>query len=325
MVCFPARPALSSMCLSLLALACGGTGPADGFDVEAVQASAPASMHFLRSFSTQVAQDGLHAGQAIQVHYDADRMYDIVNGSSSVGHFASAHHCYGYGCCEVQFSNIEMRWRTDEGAFVATPLAANGTAHITLPTSARHLEVYFFSPGYDLKTWYCGCGPECGAQNRERAGFGLQRFDAYDSRFGENYRFDVSAPVAPLARRDDGQWASNWAAPSGIRYGWQWDANVWVDLLAASPDEGRSVGIRWTVDGWQSHQDTLAQFEGLLASGQAQWGVDLTPVRRMQSCAWCTPEPVTLEYAIFTEADGVRTWNNADGANYQISLRTDYE
>lgn len=319
------RPALPTIALGLLVGACGGPVPADGRDFDAVQASAPATMTFSRSFSTDISQGGLRAGQTVQVRYDADRMYDIINNSSSVGHFASAHHCYGYGCCDVQFSDIEMRWRTDEGAFVSAPLTTDGTAQLSLPVSARQLEVYFFTPGYDLKTWYCGCGPECGAQNRERAGFGLQRFETYDSQFGENYHFEVSAAPVTVARRDGGQWASNWAAPSGSRYGWQWDANVWVDLTAPSPGEDRIVGIRWTVDAWQTYQDAQAQFEGILASGEAQWGVDLVPVRRMQSCAWCTPEPVTFEYAIFTESGGVRTWDNAEGADYQLPLRTEYE
>jgi hypothetical protein len=29
----------------------------------------------------------------------------------------------------------------------------------SLPASARQLEVYFFTPEYDLNIWYCGCGP----------------------------------------------------------------------------------------------------------------------------------------------------------------------
>lgn len=310
-----------------LLAACGGPTSEVAATEQSAARARPARLVFTRGFGAVTPDVPLVGGARITVEYDRQRLYDIVDGRSSVGYFASTYHCYGYGCCEVRFTDAFVRYRFSEGPFETAPLDPQGQAQIVLPEDAEHLELYVDAPGYDLRTWYCGCDTACAQDNYARSGFGFHSYAVYDSQFGDNYHFEVTpTPTAPPVRRlADGQWASDYAAPSGARYGWFWDANVWVDVALAPKGTSREIGVRWTVDGWQTWTDSPARFEGILPGGEEQWGVDVTPAERMRSCYWCAPTPVTFEYAIFATVDGETTWDNNGGEDYSIELATEYE
>jgi hypothetical protein len=318
------RRALALPALLSLA-ACGGPEPGAGWSADWAEAEAP-TLAFARGFGAVTPSAPLVAGGQVRLTYDRQRLYDIVNKSSSVGYFASTYHCYGYGCCEVEFAEVYAQVRFGDGAFTTYPVDEAGEVQVSLPRDAGRLEVYFEAPGYQLRTWYCGCDAACAAENKARSGFGFHAYATYDSRFGENYRFDVApAPAPEVTRLADGEWLSNYATPSGVRYGWLWDSNVWVDLAVPADAQPERVGVRWTVDGWQTFTDSEARFEGTRPDGQAQWGVDITPAKRMQSCYWCRPAPVTFEYAAFMTVGGVTVWDNNEGANHALPLRVAYE
>lgn len=311
--------------LAALLGACGAPPEAPGQSVEAAEAG-PVTLEFARHFGAVQPSAPLVGGGLVRIQYDRDRLYDIVNRSESTGHFATRYHCYGYGCCEVAFNEVYAQVRYDGGAFTTFALGEDGAVELSLPAQADHLEVYFEAPGYELRSYYCGCDAACAAENKARSGFSAHDFAVYDSRFGENYQFEVApAPAAPpqVQRLAEGEWQSNHAAPSGSRYGWFWDSNVWVDMAVAPSVQPEAVGIRWTVDGWQTFNDSPAHFEGTRPDGQAQWGVDITPAKRLQSCYWCEPAPVTFEYAIFMTAQGTTSWNNNGGENFRLPLNVD--
>ena len=312
------------LALVLLA-ACGGPAAPSATTSDAAEASRP-TLTFGRGFGEVTPSAPLVAGGAARLEYDRQRLYDIVNRSSSVGYFASTYHCYGYGCCDVEFAEVYAQVRFRDGAFTTFAVDEAGGVDVPVPADATRLEVYFEAPGYNLRSYYCGCDAACAAENRARSGFGFHAHATYDSRFGDNYRFEVAAAAAPAPRRlGDGEWLSNYATPSGVRYGWLWDANVWVDVAVPAGVRPDAVGIRWTVDGWQSFTDSAARFEGVRPDGEAQWGVDVTPAKRMQSCYWCRPDPVTFEYAIFLTVGGQTSWDNNDGADHAVPLRVAYE
>jgi len=132
------------------------------------------------------------------------------------------------------------------------------------------------------------------------------------------------ASAEPVSQLDDGQWKSNYSTPSGIRYGWFWDANVWVDIAVQNLAYDKRVGIVWTTDGWQTTEVSLAEYEGGYGEGWERWGVDIMPAAEMRSCFWCQPEPVSFEYAIFYEVRGTTYWDSNGFANYVIDLETTY-
>lgn len=135
----------------------------------------------------------------------------------------------------------------------------------------------------------------------------------------------VSAYSGLVSRINDGQWASNYRAPSGVRYGWYWSANVWVDVAVQDVAFDKQVVVRWTTDNWQSYTDTPAVFEQDLAGGYEQWGANITPAAEMGSCYWCNPTSPTLQYAIYYTVNGQTYWDNNNGQNYQIVINNVYQ
>ncbi len=136
----------------------------------------------------------LVAGQAVRIEFDRDRFYDVVSWSSSWGiYFSSAHHCYGYGCCEVQFPEVGVHYRIDPGlTWTHLVLDENASAFLTLPAGTKNLEIYFDVAGYELKGWYCGCDSACVQENYAKAQFQFYEHDAWDSNYGQNYWFSVN-------------------------------------------------------------------------------------------------------------------------------------
>ena len=121
-----------------------------------------------------------------------------------------------------------------------------------------------------------------------------------------------------------GQWQSNYSAPSGIRYGWFWDANLWIDIAVKNIAFDKVVGVRWTTDGWRTVHDTRATYEKSLSGSYEQWGVDLTPAAKIQSCFWCNPASPKLEYAIYATQGGKTDWDSNGGQNHAVTLRNVY-
>ena len=314
----------------LTATACADESAPGAVQLEAVAGSlgAPALVAFDRSFSRPVPTRDLVAGGTVRIQFDRQRFYDVLDGTGRPGYFSSQFHCYGYGCCDVQLPEVYVHHRFDGGTFAATPLDAADGADLVIPSGAASLEVYFDVPGFEIRTWYCGCDDACAEANRAQATPAFHDRAAYDSRYGANYRFDVaSAPVSAargVRRLADGQWQSGYEAPSGVRYGWYWDANVWIDVAVENLAFDKVVGVRWTTGGWATHHEALGEYEHALGDGWEQWGVDVTPAARMSSFSWCDPEPVAFEYAIFYRVDGHTYWDNAGGSNHHVELDGTY-
>lgn len=300
---------LKPMIALALLLGCAAEVPREeSVAPEALTASETPSLTFAASFASVHPSAPLVAGDAVHVRFDADRFYDIVDGSHPIGYFASTYHCYGYGCCDVQFPEVWLHYRphgpSGAGAWDAKRLE-NAEAAITIPVDARSLEMYFSAPRYAIQTWYCGCSPECAEENRQRSGPRSVEHDAWDSRFGKNYFFDVSpAPASSVLRVEgDGVWQSSWRAPSGVRYGWQWDSNVWIDVAVQNLAYHKQVVVDWSVDDGPTHTSLLA-YEGSLERGWERWGIDLLPAATGASCFWCEPEAKTMRYTVRYEVDG---------------------
>lgn len=124
-----------------------------------------------------------------------------------------------------------------------------------------------------------------------------------------------------------GEWASNFRAPSGVRYGWLWDANVWVDIKVQNLGYDKKVGVRWTTDDWNTINESYGVFEESLEPGFEKWGVDITRAAVMTNCYWCTPSDKTFEYAIFYyDVDSDETyWDNNNNNNYVLTLPGDLD
>lgn len=180
-------------------------GKADGRGSDGI-----GEVRFDRSFGEPVVSSPLRAGTRARVAYDSDRMYRVVDSSGGpAGHFASAHHCYGYGCCEVTFPAIGVHYRFAPDEPFADDVLIDGALEIDIPSSASRLEVYFDAPGYDLKTWYCGCDETCSRANYDRASPSHVDHQAWDSRYGRNFVLEVlPAPVDAVATVSFGEVSS---------------------------------------------------------------------------------------------------------------------
>ncbi|NRA67126.1 MAG: hypothetical protein HRU19_21770 [Pseudobacteriovorax sp.] len=120
---------------------------------------------------------------------------------------------------------------------------------------------------------------------------------------------------------DFGQWTTDYNAPSGVRYGWYWNANVWINLETA--EEVDAVGIRWTTDSWQTDQTSYGTLDGQKES-LAFWSIDVDRVANLRDCFWCEPLSLAFEFAVFTESNGNTIWFNNDDRNFKIPLDGEY-
>lgn len=118
-----------------------------------------------------------------------------------------------------------------------------------------------------------------------------------------------------------GQWASDYSAPSGSRYGWYWNANIWLDL-EATPDL-EAVGIHWTTDAWQTVHDSAARLDES-PENSAVWSIDVRPAAEMSDCYWCDPKELDFEYALYAVIQGETKWFNNYGENFVIPIDSEY-
>ena len=299
-----------------------GTDATPDETAHAQHAISESQLTFGEYFGEVAPAPELVAGGTVHVTYAPSRFYKIIDSESSVGWFASAYHCYGYGCCQVTFPDVTAHYRFDDGEFASQPLDDDNGFTLPIPSQASKLELYFETPGFDLRTWYCGCGEACSQENYENSGASFRSHQSYDSRYGENYVFDVTpgenTVESTVQRTADGQWSTN---PNEELT--SWDSNVWIDVAVQNLSYHKTVGVRWTVDDWQTSQDSYAEYEQSIGGGYEQWGVDIAEAARTQSCEGCSP--TVFEYGVFYTHDGTTTWDNNDGENYQLELATSYE
>jgi hypothetical protein len=77
---------------------------------------------------------------------------------------------------------------------------------------------------------------------------------------------------------------------------------MWIDLAVRNDAFHKVVGIRYTSDGWHSHRDVYAQYEGQLQNGYERWGIELERSTGISM-------PPDIEYAAFVEMNGRRFWD----------------
>jgi hypothetical protein len=178
-----------------LSLTTFGCGAADRTDVTAstLAASAKIQLNFGRDLEQPINPNGtVRAGAAVHVTYERQRFFEIIGNSVEDGQYwAEKYHCYGYGCCDVQFPQVTVYYRSfDKGPFTGAKLQGNA-ADFKLDPKATRLELYVQSDRYDLKAWYCGCDSVCAEANRKMATSMPTNYTAYDSHFRDNYIFPV--------------------------------------------------------------------------------------------------------------------------------------
>jgi len=148
--------------------------------------------------------------------------------------------------------------------------------------------------------------------------------------------------------------AANAAQVSQLEHGtWQGDMytnygdnvipqNVWVDIQVENIGFDKEVSIVWTTNDWENTHVADAWYEGELAEGFEQWGVDIAPVGSLAAmyygiqwedidgvhgvCSYtaetaCVFDTKTFEYAIVvSDGEGNEYWDNNNGANYSIEI-----
>lgn len=127
-----------------------------------------------------------------------------------------------------------------------------------------------------------------------------------------------------VAVAQHGVWNDGWRAPSGVRYGWQWNANAWIDIEVANLSYEKSVGIVYSVDDWATSKSAEASYEYTLENGREIWGVDLVAMTK-SDCYWCEPTASTLKYAVFYRHGDATEWDNNGGRDFRLPLTAKYE
>ena len=120
-----------------------------------------------------------------------------------------------------------------------------------------------------------------------------------------------------VGRQGDGLFLSNYGVdvvitPSGPSRTYYVDWGYWIDLYVENLAYGKSVGVIWTQDGWQTSNVSYAQYEADLGSGYERWGLDLTGRSYSGS-------PPTIEYAAFATMNGDTYYGKEDNwKNYVL-------
>lgn len=197
----------SSRFIGLLAiLGVGCVAPVDGVETGAgaeQPAVEPSVIRFDTGFPDPAPSKPLVAGGTARIAFDPMRFHDVIAWSSPHGQYwASRFHCYGYGCCETSFPTVGVhyRFRADQG-WTDGALGDNDSLDVSIPQDADKLEVWFDVPGYEIKSWYCGCDEACARGYYEQASSHHEDYRAYDSRYAKNYVFPVTrASEIPTVR-----------------------------------------------------------------------------------------------------------------------------
>lgn len=112
---------------------------------------------------------------------------------------------------------------------------------------------------------------------------------------------------------------------------WQ-DKAIWIDVLVKDLAFDKKVGVRWTDDNWNTHQDSLLTFEQAYQNGYERWGLDFAPLGRLTSYyigSWYNyvtqqyrsgGTHTRIEFAVFYEVNGQTYWDNNHSENYTLDL-----
>lgn len=123
---------------------------------------------------------------------------------------------------------------------------------------------------------------------------------------------------------DYGSWSSNFTSPSGLRYGWSWDANAWFDVELENHDS-TEVGMVWSIDGWQTVHEVMASFDYETDKDTQLWSIDLKEIAHLNSCFWCSTNKLRIEFALFSRNGFVDRWENNQGHNFFIEIPGSFE
>ena len=294
----------SVLVLLLPVVACDAVEPTPLVDDEVAPAgkadgAAPVSaIAFDAFFSAPVAAPELVAGGSVAIEYDSQRMYEVYDAAAPIGWFATSFHCYGYGCCEARFPTIDVHRRFDGGT-VTTQALADGEQTFEVPADASTLELWFSSPGVELRTWYCGCDSACSQANRAMAGWRWIAREAWDSRFGENYAFAVGG--WPVMHGEDVKLVEARTTGDVVT------GEIELRNIAWQKD----VRVHWTIVGDDTWHSTDAEFAGM--------GED----RDFERWTFTLDEPgladAEVRFAIRYDVAGTTMWDNNCGWNYQLT------
>lgn len=303
-------PAFALALLALTGPACRPEAPASSTPETRTQGETVSHITFDADFHEPQASPALVAGGKAQITYDAHRLYDIVDGESSVGWFASSFHCYGYGCCEVKFPEIYAGYRFGGGGDQLQPMS-DGAAEIALPSDAPQMSLWFSAPGFEIRTWYCGCSGECADENYQNSSPHWVDHSTFDSRYGANYAFDVEpAGLFPVVH---GQTVKLLDAAIG-NYGCSSCGTFSGEIELRNIDYTKQVRIAYTVIGGGSTMDGAwdeidATYLGPSANGFERWSFETTGAPFLFG---------ETRFALRYDVAGQTYWDNNCGWDYSL-------
>lgn len=137
----------------------------------------------------------------------------------------------------------------------------------------------------------------------------------------------VATAGSVLEQRDHGTWmTASWTGDAGETIE---EHAIWVDFATWNLSYEKDIGILWTDDGWATSHRAHGWYEGSLADGREQWGVDIVPhstltrlpvIEGIEGAPDVALEPITVEYVLFYTVHGWTHWDNNGGANYTLLI-----
>lgn len=299
----------SVLCVSLAGIACKDEPAAPATQNDSSTQTVP-SIEFDADFGEPAPSSKLVGGGSAHVVYDAQRFWDVYNGQADYGWFASAFHCYGYGCCEVTFPQVDAHYRFDTGETETRDLSS-GEMTIELPEDASSLQMWFEAPGFEIRTWYCGCSGDCAQENYEKAQPHWYELTGWDSDYGKNYHFPVEGTAFDVVHGEDVKLVSAETAYGPCSSCGRFFGEIEVRNI----DYHKSVQVAYTVIGGGSTDDGAwhavdAEFLGMSSGGEFErWGFETTGAPFLFG---------ETRFAVRYDVDGQTHWDNNCGWNYQL-------
>ena len=120
-----------------------------------------------------------------------------------------------------------------------------------------------------------------------------------------------------------GQWSENYRAAQGVENGWSWDSFVWFDIAVSKLNFGKTVGIVWTTDNWQTSTTSEASYDGKINDSIELWSLDIKAAE-LTNCFDCQTKDLVFEYALFVIDGDTEHWNNNSGQNHRLLLSGEF-
>jgi hypothetical protein len=150
-----------------------------------------------------------------------------------------------------------------------------------------------------------------------------------------------------IAQVRSGAWET---ASEGDGYYYRSTVGVWIEMLVRNGQGPHTrIGVRWTIDNWNSHHDTLACFTQQVTPAEELWRVEMPhlvtigwrngsiggpdgeqpsgdvwtlwgPDNNSVRCLPLGSHAPDFEFALFLNEDETEYWNNNRGENFKISL-----